>query len=97
MLIYIYVCDSLKVWQISGDVKNKRNGGSHEVDEIDDNTLIYIYVRLLFIYLFVCLFIYLFICFFVCLFNYLFIYSLFLLYYWNLDGSVPLKGSHLDR
>ena len=58
----------LDVWEISDDVKNKRNGGSHEVDEIDDNTFIYIYVHLLFIYLFVCFF-YLFIC----LFNYLFI------------------------
>ena len=47
----------LDVWQISGDGKNKRNGGSHEVNEIDDNTFIYIYLHLLFIYLFVCLFI----------------------------------------
>ena len=34
------------------DVKNKRNGGSHKVDENDDNTFIYIYVHLLFIHYF---------------------------------------------
>ena len=32
----------LEVWQISGDLKNKGNGGNHEVDENDDNTFIYI-------------------------------------------------------
>ena len=64
----------LEVWQISSEVKNKRNGGSHEVDEID-NTFIYIYTYLLFIYLFVCLFLYLF----VCLFIYLFVISFILL------------------
>ena len=31
---------SLEVWEISGDVKNKRNGGSHKADENDDNTFI---------------------------------------------------------
>ena len=67
----------LEIWKISGDVKNKRNCGSHEVHEIDDNTFVYIYVHLLFIYLFVCFFIYLLFY----LFNPLFIYSLFLLYY----------------
>ena len=43
----------LEVWQISGDLKNKGNGGNHEVDENDDNTFIYIYiyVHFLFIYL----------------------------------------------
>ena len=53
----------LEVWQIFGDVKNKRNGGSHEVDENDDNTFIYIYMYIfyLFIYLIIYLFIYLFI------------------------------------
>ena len=44
----------LEVWQIFGDVKNKRNGGSHEVDEM------YLFMYL-FIYLFVYLIIYLFI------------------------------------
>ena len=53
---------------------------------------LYIYVHLLFIYLFIYVFIYLF----VCLFNYLFIYY-FPLNYWNLDGSIRSKGSHLDR
>ena len=47
-----------EVWQISGDVKNKRDGGNHEVDESDDNTFMYIYVHFLFIYLFNYLFIY---------------------------------------
>ena len=50
---------------------------------------IYIYVCTFFIYLFICLFMY--------FFNYLFIYLLFLLNYWNLDGSILSKGSHLDR
>ena len=27
----------MKVWQISCDVKNNRDGGNHEVDENDDN------------------------------------------------------------
>ena len=57
----------LEVWQISGDVKNKRDGGNHEVDENDDNTFIYISTS--FIYLFVCLFMYLFIYLFVISFN----------------------------
>ena len=56
-----------EVWQISGDIMNKRDGGSHEVDENDDNTFIYKCTSL--IYLFVCLFMYLFI--------YLFIYYFF--------------------
>ena len=45
----------LEVWQISGDLKNKRNVGSHEIDENNVNTFIYIYiyVHLLFIYFFV--------------------------------------------
>ena len=44
----------LEVWHISGDVKNKRDGGNHEVDESDDNTFMYIYVHFyLFIYLFI--------------------------------------------
>ena len=55
---------SLEVWQISSDLRNKRNGGSHEVDEID-NTFVYIYVHLLFIYLFVCFFFSLFVCLFI--------------------------------
>ena len=54
---------------------------------------IFMYIFCLFIYLFVSFFLYLF----VCLFNYLFIYSLFPLYYWNLDVSIRPKGSHLDR
>ena len=58
----------LEVWQISGDVKNKRDGINHEVDENDHNTFI-IYVHFLFIYLFIHLFVYLFI--------YLFIYNFF--------------------
>ena len=28
----------LEVWQISAEVKNERNSGTHEVDENDDNT-----------------------------------------------------------
>ena len=52
----------LQVWQISGDVKNKRN----EIDENDDNTFVYIYIYI--IYLFVCLFL------FIYLFIYIFIY-----------------------
>ena len=55
---------SLEVWQISSDLRNKRNGGSHEVDEID-NTFVYIYVHLFFIYLFVCFFFSLFVCLFI--------------------------------
>ena len=50
------VWQGLEVWQIYRDLKNKRNGGNHEVDENDDNTFIYIYyiyVHLLFIYLFI--------------------------------------------
>ena len=57
----------MKVWQISCDVKNNRDGGNHEVDENDDNikfiSSIYlsvylsiylsIYLHLLFIYLFI--------------------------------------------
>ena len=31
----------LEVWQISGDVKNKTNGGSPKVDENHDNIFIY--------------------------------------------------------
>ena len=49
----------LEVWQISGDVKTRRDGGNHEVDENDDNAFIYICTFL--IYLFICLFIYVFI------------------------------------
>ena len=59
-----FIFDGARLWrelevsQISGDVKNKRNGGNHEVDENDDNTFIYIYIivylflLLLFIYYF---------------------------------------------
>ena len=54
----------LQVWQISGDVKNKRN----EIDENDDNTFVYIYIYIYIIYLFVCLFL------FIYLFIYIFIY-----------------------
>ena len=50
----------LEVWQISGDVKNKRNGGNHEVDENDHNTFIYMYLFHLFIYLFIYVLVYLF-------------------------------------
>ena len=34
----------MEVWQISGNVQNKRDGGNHEVDENDDNTFIYIFI-----------------------------------------------------
>ena len=61
----------LEAWQISGDIKNKRNGGSHEVDENDDNTFIYIYI---YIYIYNLVFIYLFIYLFIYVFIYLFIY-----------------------
>ena len=39
-------------WQISRNVKNKRNGGYHEADENDDNTFIYIYI---YIYIYICI------------------------------------------
>ena len=80
----------LEVWQISGDVKNKRNGGSNRIDENDDNTFIYICTS--FIYSFVYLCNYLIIYIFICLFIYLFILN-----YWDLDGSILPKRSHLDR
>ena len=41
----------LDFWQISGKVNNKRNSGTHEVDENDGN--IFIYICCLFIYLFI--------------------------------------------
>ena len=74
----------LEVWQISCDVKNWRNSGSHEVNDNDDNIFIYKYI---YIYIYVHL---LFIV-------YLFIYSLFLLDFQNFVGSIQRKGSHLDR
>ena len=80
----------LEVWQISGDVKNKRNGGSNRIDENDDNTFIYICTS--FIYSFVYLCNYLIIYLFICLFIYLFILN-----YWDLDGSIRPNGSHWDR
>ena len=47
----------LQLWQISGNVKNKRNGGNHKVDENDDNAFINMYI---FYFVFICLFMYLF-------------------------------------
>ena len=43
----------LEVWQISSDIKNKRNSGTHEVDENYGNIFIYLYIFCLFIYLFI--------------------------------------------
>ena len=56
-----FAFDGAKLWrglevsQISGDVKNKRDGGNHEVDENDDNTFIYIYIHYSFIISFILL------------------------------------------
>ena len=38
------LCWGLEVWQISGEVENKRNSGTHEVDVNVDKTYIYIYI-----------------------------------------------------
>ena len=64
----------LEVWQISGNVKNRRDGGNHEVDENDDNTFTFMYICASLIYLFI-LFIHSFICLFMYFLNYLFIIS----------------------
>ena len=74
----------LEVWQVSAEFKNKRNSGTHEVDENDDNTFIYIYIYIyIYINIYILYYIYIYI-----LFIYSFIYLLFLLNYSNLDGSI---------
>ena len=38
------LCWGLEVWQISGEVENKRNSSTHEVDVNVDKTFIYRYI-----------------------------------------------------
>ena len=41
------LCWGLEVWQISGEVENKRNSSTHEVDVNVDKTFIYIYIYII--------------------------------------------------